>query len=108
MRLQPLIMAKVNTHTNMKYIITEQQHTRIKLLRREDAMKEKIDRMLNTDSMFVPFNYLLLTIANNVGIEMADEANLEGDEFITFRNQVKQYVNTNFYQYIKDFWKSHQ
>ena len=92
----------------MKYIITEQQHTRIKLLRREDAIKSKIDRMLNTHSMFVPFNFLLLTIANNVGIEMADESNLEGDEFITFRNQVKQYVNTNFYQHIKDFWKLHQ
>lgn len=71
-------------------------------------MKEKIDRILNTDSMFVPFNYLLLTISNNVGIEMANDANLEGDEFVTFRNQVKQYVSTNFYQYIKDFWKSHQ
>lgn len=29
MRLQPLIMAKVNTHTNMKYIITESQYNKL-------------------------------------------------------------------------------
>ena len=101
----------------MKYIITESQNTRIKLLRRTERMKEMIDDFLDSDLIvnaqdeykYVPFNYFLQTMANTVGIEMAREANItDNDEFVTFRNQVKQYVSTNFYEYLKDFWNKYQ
>lgn len=101
----------------MKYIITESQNARIRLLRRTERMKEMIDDFLNSDLIvnsqeeykFVPFNYFLQTMSNTVGIEMAREANItDNDEFVTFRNQVKQYVSTNFYEYLKDFWNKYQ
>lgn len=89
----------------MKYVITENQY---KLIRRESDMERRIDRLLmmaklQNDLYFVPLDHLILHIADNVAVEMANESNVEGDDYITFRNQIKQYIRSNFYGHIKDF-----
>jgi hypothetical protein len=94
----------------MKYIITENQY---RLLRRESDMKHRIDNQLmitklQNDLYFLPLEHLILHIADNVAVEMANESKLEGDEYITFRNQIKQYIRSNFYGHIKEFRQKHQ
>jgi hypothetical protein len=94
----------------MKYIITENHY---RLLRREEDMRRRIDNLLmisklQNDLYFVPLDHLILHIADNVAVEMANESNLEGDEYITFRNQIKQYIRTNFYEHIKEYWESNK
>jgi hypothetical protein len=94
----------------MKYIITENHY---RLLRREEDMRRRIDNLLmisklQNDLYFVPLDHLILHIADNVAVEMANESNLEGDEYITFRNQIKQYIRTNFYGHIKEYWESNK
>jgi hypothetical protein len=94
----------------MKYIITENQY---RLLRRESDMKHRIDNQLmitklQNDLYFLPLEHLILHIADNVAVEMANESKLEGDEYITFRNQIKQYIRSNFYEHIKEFRQKHQ
>lgn len=89
----------------MKYVITENQY---KLIRRESDMERRIDRLLmmaklQNDLYFVPLDHLILHIADNVAVEMANESKVEGDDYITFRNQIKQYIRSNFYGHIKDF-----
>jgi len=84
-----------------------------RLLRRESDMKHRIDNQLmmsklQNDLYFVPLEHLILHIADNVAIEMSNESNLGDDEYITFRNQIKQYIRNNFYEYIKKFWESNQ
>jgi hypothetical protein len=94
----------------MKIILTENQY---RLLRRESDMKHRIDNQLmmsklQNDLYFVPLEHLILHIADNVAIEMSNESNLGDDEYITFRNQIKQYIRNNFYEHIKKFWESNQ
>lgn len=94
----------------MKIIITEQQY---KLIRRESDIKSRIDNLLlmtkhQNDLNYVPLDHLLLHIADDVAVSIANETNLENDEYITFRNQLKQYIRTNFYEHIKDYWESNK
>jgi hypothetical protein len=94
----------------MKIILTENQY---RLLRRESDMKHRIDNQLmitklQNDLYFLPLEHLILHIADNVAVEMANESMLEGDEYITFRNQIKQYIRSNFYGHIKEFWESNK
>ncbi len=94
----------------MKYIITENHY---RLLRREEDMRRRIDNLLmisklQNDLYFVPLDHLILHIADNVAVEMANESKLDGDEYITFRNQIKQYIRTNFYEHIKEYWESNK
>jgi hypothetical protein len=94
----------------MKIILTENQY---RLLRRESDMKHRIDNQLmitklQNDLYFLPLEHLILHIADNVAVEMANESKLEGDEYITFRNQIKQYIRSNFYGHIKEFWESNK
>jgi hypothetical protein len=94
----------------MKYIITENQY---RLLRRESDMKSRVDNLLmmaklQNDLYFVPLDYLILHIADNVAVEMSNESNLDGDEYIKFRNQIKQYIRSTFYEHIKEFWESNK
>lgn len=90
----------------MKYIITENQY---RLLRRESDMKKRVDNQLmmaklQNDLYFVPLDHLILHIADDVAIEMVRESNItDNDEWVTFRNQIKQYIRSNFYGHIKDF-----
>jgi hypothetical protein len=76
-------------------------------------MKHRIDNQLmitklQNDLYFLPLEHLILHIADNVAVEMANESKLEGDEYITFRNQIKQYIRSNFYGHIKEFRQKHQ
>jgi 5-formaminoimidazole-4-carboxamide-1-beta-D-ribofuranosyl 5'-monophosphate synthetase len=94
----------------MKYVITEQQY---KLIRRESDIKRRIDNLLvkanfQNDFYFVPVEHLILHIADDVAVSIANETNLDNDEYITFRNQIKQYIRTNFYEHIKDYWESNK
>jgi len=94
----------------MKIILTENQY---RLLRRESDMKHRIDNQLmitklQNDLYFLPLEHLILHIADNVAVEMANESKLEDDEYITFRNQIKQYIRSNFYGHIKEFWESNK
>ena len=85
-----------------------------KLLRRKADMEQRIDKQLlmaklQNDLYFVPLDHLILHIADNVAVDMVRESNItDNDEWVTFRNQIKQYIRTNFYEHIKEFWQSHQ
>jgi hypothetical protein len=85
-----------------------------KLLRRQADMEQRIDKQLlmaklQNDLYFVPLDHLILHIADNVAVDMVRESNItDNNEWVTFRNQIKQYIRTNFYEHIKEFWQSHQ
>ncbi len=99
----------------MKYIITESQY---RVVRRREEMRKLIDDSLsligeqnNFDKRewnVIPLSNLILIVAEYVSNEMASSLNLGGDEFVTFRNQIKQYIRNNFYEYIKEFQESKQ
>ena len=79
----------------------------IHLRRRESIMKEKLDsiiqnRFTDEEFQFMPFEHFRLHISDYVGTEIANELNLTGDEKVMFRNQIIQYVRSNFYDYLKD------
>jgi hypothetical protein len=98
----------------MKYIITETQY---RVIRRREEMKKLIDDSLTLISeqngfdkrgWDIPLSNLILIIAEYVSNTMASSSNLGGDEYITFRNQIKLYIRNNFYEYIKEFLESKQ
>ena len=94
----------------MKITLTESQY---RLVRRASDMERRIDNQLMITKLqnnlyFLPLEYLILDIADSVAIEMANESNLDGDEYIIFRNQIKQYIRSNFYEHIKEFWQKEQ
>jgi len=86
----------------------------VHLRRRESIMKEKLDSIIQnrfTDEFslqFIPFEHFRLHISDYVGTEIANELNLTGDEKVIFRNQIIQYVRSNFYDYLKEVWESKQ
>jgi len=85
-----------------------------KLRRRLMDMEQRIDKQLlmsklQNDLYFVPLDHLILHIADNVAVDMVRESNIaDNDEWVTLRNQIKQYIRTNFYEHIKEFWQSRQ
>jgi hypothetical protein len=94
----------------MKYIITENQY---RLLRRDSDIKHRIDNQLmitklQNDLYNLSLEHLILNISENVAVEMANESNLEGDKYIIFRNQIKQYIRNAFYEHIKEYWESNK
>ena len=99
----------------IKYIITENQY---RLIRRESEMKKLIDDSLELiDSQndlttrgwnVIPLQNLSLIVAEYVSNTIATESNLDGDDYVIFRNQIKQYIKNNFYDYLKEFWESKQ
>ena len=94
----------------MKIILTENQY---RLLRRDSDIENRIDNQLmiaklQNDLYYISLEGLILNISDNVAVEMANESKLEGDEYITFRNQIKQYIRSNFYGHIKEFWQKEQ
>ena len=98
-----------------KYIITENQY---RLIRREAEIKKLIDDSLELiDSQndltrrgwnVIPLQNLSLIVAEYVSNTIATESNLDGDDYVIFRNQIKQYIKNNFYDYLKEFWESKQ
>ena len=94
----------------MKYIITENQY---KLLRRDSDIEHRIDNQLmiaklQNDLDNISLEHLILNISENVAVEMANESNLDGDKYIIFRNQIKQYIRSAFYEHIKEYWESNK
>ena len=98
----------------MKYIITESQY---RLLRRHEQIKDLIDNSLEIIGIqngfgkrgwknVIPLQNLILIVADYVGGKISEESNLDNDDFVTVRNQIKQYIKNNFYDYIKEFWES--
>lgn len=94
----------------IKHIIRENHY---KLLRRITEIEKEVDKVLkqisNQNSISeltaLPLENLILIVSSYVAIEIADKANIqgEGDDYITLRNQVKQYVKNNFYDEIKSY-----
>ena len=92
----------------MKYIITENHY---KLLRRFAEIEKEVDQTLKTivdqnsisELKALPLENLIMLVSSYVSIEIADKANLQGDDYVTLRNQVKQYVKNNFRDKIKSF-----
>jgi predicted Zn-dependent protease with MMP-like domain len=82
-------------------------------LRRFTEIENEVDKVLNqisnqnsiSELKSLPLENLILIVSSYVGIEIADKANLqgEGDDYVTLRNQVKQYVKNNFRDEIKSF-----
>lgn len=95
----------------MKYIITEQQN---RLRRRLEEIKNRVELCLidiyeePESNLPLSLQMLILIVSDMVSSSIAHEINLRGDEFITFRNQTKQYIRNNFYSRIKEFWESKQ
>jgi hypothetical protein len=94
----------------MKYIITENQY---RLLRRDSDIEHRIDNQLmiaklQNDLYYISLEDLILNISENVAVEMANESNLDGDKYIIFRNQIKQYIRSSFYEHIKEYWESNK
>ena len=98
----------------MKYIVSETQY---RVIRRREEMKKLIDdslTLIGNQNGFdkrgwdIPLSNLILIIAEYVSNNMASSSNLGGDEFITFRNQIKLYIRNNFYEHIKEFLDSKQ
>jgi hypothetical protein len=94
----------------MKIIITENQY---RFLRRQSEIKDKTDAILDSladqnNLRGVALTNLLLIVSDTVGRDIADKTNLKDDDYITFRNQMIQYIRTNFYEYIKEFLESKQ
>jgi hypothetical protein len=94
----------------MKYIITENQY---RLLRRDSDIENRIDNQLmiaklQNDLYYISLEGLILNISDNVAVEMANESNLDGDKYIIFRNQIKQYIRSAFYEHIKEYWESNK
>ena len=94
----------------MKYIITENQY---RLLRRDSDIEHRIDNQLmiaklQNDLYYISLEHLILNISENVAVEMANESNLDGDKYIIFRNQIKQYIRISFYEHIKEYWESNK
>lgn len=97
----------------MKYIITESQY---RVVRRREEMRKLVDNSLSLMGEqnglgkrgwnSIPLSNLILIVAEYVSNEMASSLNLASDEFVTFRNQIKQYIRSNFYEYIKEFQES--
>jgi hypothetical protein len=94
----------------MRYIITENQY---RLLRRDSDIEHRIDNQLmiaklQNDLYYISLEDLILNISENVAVEMANESNLDGDKYIIFRNQIKQYIRSSFYEHIKEYWESNK
>jgi hypothetical protein len=93
--------------------LTLTESNKYRLIRREADMEHRIDNQLTmakhqNDLYFVPLDHLILHIADSVAVEMANESNLDGDEYIIFRNQIKQYFRSIFYGHIKEFWETNR
>lgn len=94
----------------MKYIITENKLP-IYLLRRIDVIKDMLDKVVqlvfDEDVMpFLNFQGFLLSISEYVAEEIANE--ISGEDFVTVVAQIKQFIQTYFYEYLKERWESKQ
>lgn len=101
----------INGKPLLRFRIIEGQ--KYKLLRRTSDMKERLENLLKNnfstqELKSLPLDNFILICSDYIGTELANESRLDGDEFVTFRNQIKHYIRNNFYDYLKEYWKSRQ
>ena len=94
----------------MKYIIKESKLP-IYILRRLNFIKDRLDTIVQNvfdenEIPFVPFHHFLVSISDYVATEFSHQIN--GGDFVTTRNQIKQVIRTHFYKYLKEYWESKQ
>jgi hypothetical protein len=94
----------------MKYIITESKLP-IYILRRLNSIKDRLDVIVQNifdenEMPFVPFQHFLISVSDYVATEFSHQIN--GEDFVTIRNQIKQVIRTQFYEYLKEYWESKQ
>jgi hypothetical protein len=94
----------------MKYIIKESKLP-IYILRRLSVIKDRLDIIVQNifdenEMSFVPLQHFLLAVSDYVATEIANE--ISGEDFVTVRNQIKQFIRTHFYEYLKEYWESKQ
>ena len=92
----------------MKYIITENQH---KILRRVTEIESGIEGVLNKltnnpDYNDWTFDHVILSISDIVALDIAEKSNLRGEDYIIFRNRIKVFIRSNYYDYIKSRWEN--
>jgi hypothetical protein len=94
----------------MKILITENQ---LRVIRRIPEIKSRMDYFMYFLSQKdyyhdLSFDNFILTVAENVAVHMVNDMGLIGDEWIIFRNQIKQFIHSNFYEDIKNFWEKNR
>jgi len=94
----------------MKYIIKESKLP-IYILRRLNSIKDRLDIVVQNvfdenEMPFVPFQHFLSSVSDYVATEFSHQIN--GEDFVTIRNQIKQVIRTHFYEYLKEYWESKQ
>ena len=92
----------------MNYIITENQH---KILRRVTEIESGIEGVLNKltnnpDYNDWTFDHVILSISDIVALDIAEKSNLRGEDYIIFRNRIKVFIRSNYYDYIKSRWEN--
>ena len=92
----------------MNYIITENQH---KILRRVTEIESGIEGVLNKltnnpDYNDWTFDHVILSISDIVALDIAEKANIHGEDYIIFRNRIKVFIRSNYYDYIKSRWEN--
>ena len=94
----------------MKILITENQ---LRVIRRIPEIKSRMDYFMYFLSQKdyyhnLSFDNFILTVAENVAVNIANDMGLIGDEWVIFRNQIKQFIRSNFYEDIKNFWEKNR
>ena len=88
----------------MKIIITENQ---TKFIRRYREIEEKIYRYLlgRTIYRIDSFDNFLTELAWDVSSDIVRKMNIPEEEYVMVRNQFIQFIKTNFYQELKEYWE---
>ena len=92
----------------MNYIITENQY---KILRRATEIKSEIDIILNKiinnpNYSDFTFDHVISIIRDRIALDIAEKSNLRGEDYTIFRNRIKVFINSNYYDYIKSRWEN--
>jgi len=87
----------------MKYIITESQ---TKFIRRYREIEDGIYNYLLGHNIHPmdKFDDFLSGVAWDVAIDITQQTSLRRDDYVIFRNQLIQFIKTNFYDELKEYW----
>ena len=62
--------------------------------------------MYNPDYNDWTFDHVILSISDIVALDIAEKSNLRGEDYIIFRNRIKVFIRSNYYDYIKSRWEN--
>lgn len=101
-------------NVKMKIIITETQKKHLELnlhlYRRLPDIKRELNYVLESldeEYIIFKFDYFLHVVAFNVSlnvVDLYDRSQMSDDKYITFRNQIIQFVKNEFYDQIKQMY----